>query len=206
MTHSKNLLAVALPVLIFGLVSACKTTAIPPANKTITSDLSRTPGDSLAIGIEALNLSEDLSRILSTKNDELLILIYEQKVGQPLEAPLFQQTLILDLETRKKLLKWKKDKNLEGKDLLYIMIEQDYDTPVEQIDPIVRIHHENIIKAFKKRDYQQLRTYLGTEDFLGFKILQDFSPDVPVSFNLKGVYKLDLYEYKISISPDNSTP
>lgn len=195
----------ALVVLIIGLISACKTTAIPSANKTITSELGQTQVDSLVISIEALDLSENLSRILSTKNDELLILIYEQKEGQSLDAPLFQQTLVLDLETPKKLLKWKKNNNLEGKDLLYIMIEQDYDTPVEQIDPIVRIHREHIIEAFNKRDYQQLRTYLGTEDFLGFKILEDFSLALPVTFDLKGVYKLDLYEYKISILPDNTT-
>lgn len=165
-----------------------------------TQELAQSLSDSLTVSINALNLSEDMSKILSTKNDELLIFIYEKTDNGILGPPVLQQTMLLDLNHRKKNFLWKKDSSLIGRDLLFLMIEQDYETPIEQLDPIIRVQHKHIIDAFKKRDYQKMRTYLGTEDFLGYKTLQNFSLATDYSFNIKGVYKLDLYEYEININ------
>ncbi len=188
-------------VLFTALLSACAgTTTLSPTDSTISSQLAAKPlSDSITITINALNLSEDMSKTLSTKNDELLIFIYENKEDGSLDAPLVYQTMLLDLKHRKKHFTWKKDSSLKGKDLLFIMLEQDYETPIEQLDPIIRVQHQHIIAAFKKRDYRSLRTYLGTEDFLGYKKLLNFSTDEPYSFTITGVYKLDLYEYEITI-------
>ncbi|MCE7997001.1 MAG: hypothetical protein HEP71_33895 [Roseivirga sp.] len=186
---------------IAALLGACASS--PSLSQGVTGNLEplKAPADSLTITIDALDLSEDMSKILSTKNDELLIFIYENKADGSLEAPLLQHTMVLDLNHKKKAFTWKKDSSLLGKELLFVMIEQDYETPVEQLDPIIRIQHKHIIAAFKKRDYQTLRTYLGTEDFLGYKRLSNFSFDEPVSFTITGVYKLDLYKYNITIGP-----
>lgn len=184
------------------LLGACASSASLGQGVIDDPEPLKAPTDSLTITIDALDLSEDLSKILSTKNDELLIFIYEHKADGSLEAPLLQHTMVLDLEHKKKSFTWKKDSSLLAKELLFIMIEQDYDTPIEQLDPIIRIQHKHITKAFKKRDYKTLRTYLGTEDLLGYKRLPDFSFDEPVSFAISGVYKLDLYKYNITIGPD----
>ncbi|GAB5524928.1 MAG: hypothetical protein Roseis2KO_28000 [Roseivirga sp.] len=185
------------------LLSACaSTTNLNQADGVAPQLVEKPASDSLTITINGLNLSEDMSKTLSTKNDELLIFIYENKENGTLDAPLLHQTMLLDLEHRKKYFTWKKDSSLKGKDLLFIMLEQDYDTPVEQLDPIIRVQYQQIMAAFKKRDYRALRTYLGTEDFLGYKRLTNFSTDEPYRFTITGVYKLDLYEYEITIGDE----
>lgn len=196
----------SLLLLILALLSACASKSLPGRGDLQTGiSPTNSPSDSLTITIEALDLSEDLSedlsKILSTKNDELLILIYENKEEGNLDAPLLTQELLLDIKNPKKSFLWKKDHRLSARDLLFVMLEQDYDTPIEQLDPIIRVQHKSIIEAFKKRDYQTLKTYLGTEDFLGYIILPDFSTEEVQSFTIKGVYKLDLYKYNISITP-----
>lgn len=192
--------AIWLFVLSVALLSGCASTKpLNQAGGTALELMPKLPSDSLTITIDALNLSEDLSKTLSTKNDELLIFIYENKEDGSLDAPLIHHAMLLDLKHRKKHFTWKKDSSLAGKDLLFIMLEQDYDTPVAQLDPIIRVQHEHIIAAFKKRDYRTLRKYLGTEDFLGYKKLLDFSADESYNFTITGVYKLDLYEYIITI-------
>ncbi|GEM_PF-6460123 len=192
----------SLLLLIVVLINACAGTSLPVHDNPQVSQFSKSsPSDSLTITIEALNLSEDLSKILSTKNDELLILVYENQTEGNLSTPLLIQELLLDIDNPKKSFHWKKDRSLSGKDLLFVLLEQDYETPVEQLDPIFRVQHQHIIAAFKKRDYQTLKTYLGTEDLLGYKVLQGFSLQESLTFTVKGVYKLDLYEYNITISP-----
>lgn len=190
-------------VLFASLLSACaSTTTLNHTDNAAPQLKTKPPSDSLTVTINALNLSEDMSKTLSTKNDELLIFIYENKEDGSLDAPLIHQTMLVDLKHRKKHFTWMKDSSLIGKDLLFIMLEQDYETPVEQLDPIIRVQHQHIIAAFKKRDYRSLRTYLGTEDFLGYKKLLNFSTDKAYSFTITGVYKLDVYEYEITIGDE----
>lgn len=193
--------SITLIILLSIFAYACTGTAtLSQSDGKPTQGLSQSLSDSLTISINALNLSEDMSKILSTKNDELLIFIYEKAESGILGPPVLQQTMLLDLEHMKKSFLWKKDSSLIGKDLLFLMIEQDYETPIEQLDPIIRVQYKHIIDAFKKRDYQKIRTYLGTEDFLGYKTLKNFSFETDYLFNIKGVYKLDLYEYEIRIN------
>jgi hypothetical protein len=152
----------------------------------------------IVLHIESLNLSEDLSKTLSTNNDELLVLIYN-KTNAPLNKPLYQKKLTLDKDNMERNLFIPRTDIPEGQDLLFLLIEQDYDTPIEQLDPIIRVQYEYIIEAFKKRDYQKIRTYLGTEDLLGYKTIEHYTYDLEVNFDIRGVYKADFYEYKISM-------
>ncbi|MEM7296994.1 MAG: hypothetical protein AAF391_01875, partial [Bacteroidota bacterium] len=62
-----------------------------------------------------------------------------------------------------------------------------------QIDPILRVHNRKLISCFEKRDYLGIEDYLGDEDIIGYGIFS-----VPFDDNLKGVYKLDRYDYVLS--------
>jgi len=168
-------------------------------DSSVDSQIEKPKSDSVFISFRAANLSEDMSRILSTKNDELLVLIYEYQDSTVLEAPLFQQAFIVREKDRVYEYYFEKGKEAEGKTLLFLMIEQDFDRPIEQIDPVVRVQHEALLAAFKRRDYQQIRRYLGSEDLLGYKLIPDFQPNQPFTFKIEGVYKLDWYEYEMDI-------
>lgn len=201
----KKLILQAAFLLMFSSLLGCKKDAIPLSSLPAKTPKIN-PAETFMVNIKGHNLSEDLSRILSTKNDELLIFIYQKKDSGSLDAPLLQKTLELDSQNKEKHFIWDKKDIPEGQDLLFLLLEQDFDTPIEQIDPILRIHYLSIIDAFKKRDYQKIRTYLGTEDFLGYKTIENFSFAKAHTFNIKGVYKLDLYEYEISISTNWAKP
>lgn len=185
-------------VLLLTLLSCTQATiplsSLPPKGPKIN------PESTLLLSIESLNLSEDLSKTLSTNNDELLVLIYVKKADGSLDAPLYQKILLLDTDHMQQNLFIEKGKIPEGEDLLFLLLEQDYETPIEQIDPIIRVQHRQVIEAFKKRDYRKMRTYLGTEDMLGYKTIEDFSYSQDIRFDITGVYKADFYEYKIRLT------
>lgn len=192
------MLKLSLSLLLLSFLSCTKST-IPLSSlpaKTPKID----PTKNILLSIESLNLSEDLSKTFSTNNDELLVLIYVQKTGGSLDAPLYQKNLLLDTDHMQQNLFIEKGKIPEGEDLLFLLFEQDYETPIEQIDPIIRVQHRQIIEAFKKRDYRKMRTYLGTEDMLGYKTIEDFSYSQDIRFDITGVYKVDFYEYKIRLT------
>ena len=148
-----------LPVLaLILLITACKGTKSIPSPSIETKEVQLSVTDSLSIVVEAINLSEDMSR-LSTKNDELLILIYELKDSLELDQFLFSKQLKLDERTRSKKIWFSTSKNLTKSRLLFLLIEQDSETPIEQIDPIVRIHYQQIVGAFEDSNYLEIEKF-----------------------------------------------
>lgn len=89
--------------------------------------------------------------------------------------------------------------SLIGNNLLFILIERDSETPIEQIDPIIRVHYNEIYRVFKERNYIEIEKYLGDEDILGMKMISNFEETTIVEFEMKGVHKMDKYEYRIKI-------
>ena len=154
--------------------------------------------DSLNISIEAINLSEDMSR-LSTKNDEILILIYELKDSLELDQFLFSKQLKLDEKNRSKNFWLSTNREISKGQLILFLIEQDSETSVEQIDPILRIHYKPIIKAYKGGNYLEIEKYLGDEAVLGIKTISKLDSETPAQFNFNGIHKLDKYEYSIRL-------
>lgn len=150
--------------------------------------------DSLSLSIEAIHLSEDMSR-LSTKNDELLILIYESKDSLGLDKFLFSKQFKLDEKTRSRKIWFSTKNSLTKNKLLFFLIEQDSDTPIEQIDLILRVHYKEIIDAFESKDYLEIGKFIGDEDVLGVKTISS----LPSQFEFSGIHKLDKYEYLVRI-------
>jgi len=144
--------------------------------------------------IKAFDLSEDMS-VLSTKNDEILIILYEQIDSINFSEPLVGKRLLFDSNNLIRSFDFPVKRELTNANLVLFLIELDYETPVEQIDPVIRIHHREITKAFFNMDRSSIEKYLGSEDILGIQKITE----LPTDFYLSGVYKLDRYEYQISI-------
>ena len=67
---------------------------------------------------------------------------------------------------------------------------------MEQIDPVIRIHHKKIKEAFFNMDRILIEKYLGSDDVLG---IQEIAM-LPIRFPIIGVFKLDKYEYQIRLA------
>ena len=141
-----------------------------------------------------------MSKILSTKNDELLILIYEYQDSTTLSAPLFKKAFTVRAIGKSHTFFFDRVELIKGKNLLFLMIEQDFDRPIEQIDPVVRVQYKALLNAFKNRDYQKIKRFLGNEDLLGFRLIKAFQSGEPTHFKIEGVHKLDFYDYNVEIS------
>ena len=137
--------------------------------------------------INAINLSEDMSR-LSTKNDEVFLFIYDYSDTSELSTPLVSKKLIFDESHRIQSLGIQKIK----KRILFF-IEEDSFRNSEQIEPIVRIYFKEIMKA---DGYQELKKYLGDDDLLGFQILESDTKE----FNFAGMSSLDKFEYQFKLN------
>lgn len=154
--------------------------------------------DSITISIEAKKLSEDM-HILSSKNDEILLLIYEQSDSTELIRLILQKDFLFDRENRFDQFKIALDiSQIEGR-LIFFLIEQDSETPIEQIDPIIRVQYVQIIDAFEAGDYVLMEKYIGDEDLLGINYLSDFKRE-NIELEFAGFYKLDKFQYLINLT------
>ncbi len=154
--------------------------------------------DSLTINIHAVDLSEDMSRF-STQDDELMVLIYEMKDSTELDSLVFHKKMVLDNTNTSGQVWFSSNKNLIESTLLFMLIEQDEETPIEQIDLIISAHYQSIIHAFERRDYSGIKRVIGEEDILGIKKITKLSRETTVQFRFSGVHKLDKYDYLIRI-------
>lgn len=152
--------------------------------------------DSLRIKISAINLSEDLS-VLSTKNDELLMLIYELMDSSKLTNPVLLKQMKLDKSHRSKVIYWVGDSLIKTKKHLLVLLEIDSERSIEQIEPSVRVYHKEISDAFQMKNYNVIEKYLGDDDILGFKefTISEIIENGEIKFI--GVNKIDKYEYEI---------
>ncbi|MFY0655075.1 MAG: hypothetical protein JXQ96_23815 [Cyclobacteriaceae bacterium] len=150
--------------------------------------------DSLSITITANNLSEDMN-VLSTKNDEILLLGYTQK--DVLGKPLFIEKLLFDESHKKHETKLSLDCNCQ---IILFMIELDSKKTIEQIDPVLRVHHQQIVELYSRNEWVKLQTYLGDEDMLGTKKFETPIETSGVSFEFEGIQKIEKYSYSIEIN------
>lgn len=172
-------------------ISACQVAKTNQSSQSLINH--QLAPDSIQLKIEALNLSEDMSK-LSTKNDELLILIYDQNDSAALGSPLFERQITLDQSRRSVIWVLAKDKFVRDK-LLFVLIEQDTNKPMVQIEALVRVNYQRLMKAHLTKDYSEIQRYLGDEDIIGIKKISK----LPIAFSFHGIHKMDMFEYKINL-------
>ncbi|MEO1053948.1 MAG: hypothetical protein AAFX87_25145 [Bacteroidota bacterium] len=157
---------------------------------------------SAELTIEAVDISENMSRV-STQNDELLVIVYDYEEQEMLADPLLVKKQVFNAkETTYKidassLLKAKSDK------LLFFFIEQDVNRSVEQIDPVLRVHHKRITELFDEHELYKLEKYLGDEDLLGIKVISKFQSKNKFCFAFSGYHKGDRYHYLVELKKLN---
>ena len=151
----------------------------------------------LALTVEAHNLSEDMTRI-SSMNDEILLLIYNKDTSQ-LNTPVLSQRVDLDTANRKVVI----SESIISQSDHYILfvLEQDSDSGVERIDPIIRIYYQEIIQAYEDKNYLEIEKYLGDDDLLGYVEFHS-EPLKELKSQITGIYKMDRYDYSIGIKLD----
>ena len=184
-------------ILLIGNLIAC--TSISQNTSTTKYSNDRPDSDDLIhFEIEAIDLSEDMSR-LSTKNDEVILFVYEFTQNKELNQPLYVEKFILDLDRRSKNFQISK-KDMINRDLILILIEQDSEASIEQIDPVLRIHIDEIIDAYEARNYSGIEKYIADDDILGIKLIEDFVCTSKLKFRFSDTYKMDRYDYLVNIN------
>ena len=148
--------------------------------------------------IVALDLSENLSRI-STKNDELILLIYQNGKTNDLPNLIFQEYFVLDSLDNSNQFSF----NISEKTdtiLTFVLIEMDSKKTLEQIEPVVRINLDNMYETKISEEKKSITKFLGDDDLLGIEkiYLSDFiSKNSAIVF--EGVKIFDWYNYEILI-------
>ena len=156
--------------------------------------------DSITVTIEGINLSEDMST-MSSKNDELLMLVYDYADTTKLTKPLLAEYFVLDSLHRTNKFTFFYKTPPAGK-LLFFLIEIDTQKTEAEVEAMVRKQYRKIMALFTAKDMEGLRKCIGDEDIMGIKVIDsaDLSGKYPFSF--KGRYKLDKFHYALSL--DNS--
>jgi hypothetical protein len=154
------------------------------------------PTDSLQLTIQALNLSEDMST-LSSKNDEVLVLIYPFVDTTKLPPPIAAEYFVLDSAHRKKIHRILFPSPEIS--LLFFLAEIDSDKTPAQVELLFRNNFKEIINCINKKDLIALQKYIGDDDLIGFKIISNGYQTKGISFTFQGRYKLDKFLYKIEV-------
>ena len=181
------------------ILSSCKTTSNHIVENTTkeSRETIKTNDRILKLIISSDDLSEDMSR-LSSKNDEILLLFYKISDNPILDSPTHMEKFVFD----------KKEKNLKSifipnidktKKFILFLLEQDSETPIEQLDSTIRINYKKLIEIFNDKDYMEIEKYLGDEDILGIKIIDFQNINSLKTINFQGVHRFDNYNYSIKI-------
>lgn len=162
-----------------------------PADAAFSADQ-----DSLFVTITGVNLSEDMST-LSSKNDELLLLLYSFDDTLSLNEPLMTEYFVLDSANRKKIMAFPTPGT--STDVLLILAELDTERSPDQIEKLIRKNFRAIMNCLEKRDLVTLRQYIGDDDVIGIKTIRTNNVSRGITFSFSGRYKLDKYLYRIEI-------
>ncbi len=152
--------------------------------------------EGLKFTVNAVDLSENMHQ-LSSGNDELLIFIYQFKTDSTLTEPLYFKEFTFSKNHQSKDFQTGINTTRE-QSLLFILLERDTQRPVEQIEPVIRIHFGAILDSYRQLDYNRIESYLSDEDLLGIKKI-DLRKGLAKEIRLAGRLKMDKYDYTIEI-------
>jgi hypothetical protein len=168
--------------------------------KTAFADIFFSNNDSISVTINAINLSEDMST-LSSKNDEMLLLVYDFSDTSKLSSPLLADYFVLDSATRKKQVQFS---SIEAShDVILVLAELDTDKAPEQVEKLIRKNFFLIMDCLDKKDLIALQKYIGDDDIIGIKVIKEVDRTKGIDFSFQGRYKLDKFLYKIEVKKVN---
>ena len=189
-------------ILSFWFVSVLLLTAMAACRPTLHHQLAYPAlldrGDSVFVEVEAINLTEDVSR-LSTKDDEILVLVYGLDDSTQISEPLIVGYTVMKADNRFHRFEGKAPTNWKNNGAVVVfMVEIDTDKTPSQIEAVFRVYQKEIIKAYKSGDRETLNKYLGDDDIVGIDVTHNMQLGRK-SFEFKGVHKLDEFHYKLTL-------
>jgi len=188
-------LCVVFFLLFIVLCTSCRNATVP---QTVIQDT----GQSLLkegeweVRVDGLNLSEDMSSV-STKNDEVLLLIYKSEDSVKLGEPIFKKYLLFDsLRKSHSIIGPRPDSIPEN--ILLFLLEEDTGADITMLDSVVRINHIKLKELFNKHDLAGLTYLLSDDDLLTVQSINHFLINKETVINVKGIIRADRYDYKIT--------
>lgn len=180
-------LSISLPAIHF----SCKT-----QKQTNIKTVSQRSSDSLSIIVASTNLSEDMST-LSSNDDELALFLYSYKDSAVSELPIFSTYFVLNKTRMSDTLYFNRIKKVVHKDLILFLVEMDTEEKIELIEMQIRKNHNELIKAYREKNYSLIQMYLNDNDMLGVKVLKDFKQETTIE--ISDIHRMDRYNYQITL-------
>lgn len=183
-----------LVILLMILANSCQSHKVNYG--TDLSDYSQP--DSITLKISAHNLTEDMSSI-SSKNDELTILIYE--LGNLSESAnlIYTTSFVMTSASNIKKLSWPNNIELKGKSISILILERDTDQSHDEIVNSIGHRYFEIANFYKVNGNYKIDSIIGDNDIIGIKTLSDFEKQKIFTFEFRGYFKLDKYEYSLQL-------
>jgi hypothetical protein len=185
-------------LLLFVLVSCASTRKHPvfessPKQETAKSSVS----DSIQLIIHSSNLSEDMST-LSSNDDEVAVFIYNYSDSTITSKPVFSSYFILNKKKMSDTLNYTNNVNDKNNTIIFFLLEIDSDKKLSDIEPDVRLHYKELISAYNKKNYTEIEKYIGDDDLMGIKKIEDIKSNSPVYFEFNDLYKMDRFSYSVT--------
>lgn len=155
--------------------------------------------DSIILRVQALDLTEDMS-LVSSKNDEVVILIYEVIDSLKQVKLVSIGSFVLTNQKNNRKLAWANSENLSGKVFSIVIVERDTEESNSQIESTVKSKYFEIKDHFVKQGNFKIEKYLSDNDIIGIKAVHDFDKIDKLDFEFSGFFKLDKYIYQMTLS------
>ena len=153
----------------------------------------------LTFKLSALDLTEDVSR-LSTKNDELIILVYERDtVNQQYPNLLYQTYFVMDHQSTEKEFQITNILT-ENTSFTFVLIEVDSGNTLQQVEPIVRLNLDRLSDAYHFGQGKIIKDLLGDEELIGLQeVIKAGLEKGSKKYRFEGVHLFDTYIYSLEI-------
>ncbi|MGZ4056903.1 MAG: hypothetical protein ACXVPU_03955 [Bacteroidia bacterium] len=153
--------------------------------------------DSVDLIIQSTNLSEDMSTV-SSNDDEILVLIYNYSDSTITGKPILSKYFVLNKNKMSDTIHYADKITGFNNNIIFFLLEIDTDKKPEVIEASVRANFKGLIKAYQKRDYTEIEKYIGDDDVLGIKNIEDLKSKRPGYFEFSDIYKMDRFSYHIT--------
>lgn len=158
---------------------------------TTDTDQLTLPSNRLTCIITAINLSEDMS-IISSKNDEIYYIIYQQNDSSKIPFSLYTFSTVFDQNHQ--IDSFSLD-TLSVDNTTLVMVEEDSERDIYTLDSIVKQNLDSLNTFFINEDYTKIRSILGDDDILSIKHFPTI--DSTIQYQINHIHKMDKYEYSI---------
>lgn len=155
--------------------------------------------DSIYLTVRAIDLTEDMSS-LSSKNDELTVLVYLASYSTDQMRLLFSNSSTVNAQKNTIQMVAVNLGDLSGKKLRMVMIERDTDGDLIELETKVRSQYDDLINHYRTQGNFGIEKYIGDNDVIGIRDVAPVYKGLFMKFDFEGTFKLDRYRYQVNLS------